>query len=64
MKFITVTFEIYDDELDDDKQSGPEQMLAIPMDQLARARPPLLPSIVSDQASRYWQTLVLMGETE
>ena len=63
MKFVGVTFCVIDDTKPEDEQEGLEQTLLIPLDQLAQARAPLLPGITEHQAQRFWETLVMMGET-
>ena len=64
MKFVVINFCVLDDAKPEDEQEGLEQSLVIPLPQLAQCKAAVLPGIVSDQAQRYWEALVMMGETE
>jgi hypothetical protein len=63
MRFVVIHFSVLDDSKPEDEQEGLEQSLVIPLQQLAQCKAAVLPGIVSDQAQRYWEALVMMGET-
>lgn len=63
MKFVAINFCVIDDTKPEEEQEGAETIVMVPLDQLAQQRVPMLSVVAEQQAQRFWETLVMMGET-